>query len=303
MKQPKMLLRTLALALAASIAMPCAGEQEVVIPFELWDGHIVVSLRLNGSATALRFLFDTGADGMAIRAALADSVGLTVTHRQSADVVGGSVQIAVSAANTVRLTDSFSLKSQSIALFPTVRHGLDGVIGLNLAASHAVSVDFDEKQIRLSPFGAPRRNGKATAIPIADGHKLVMLQGTLNIVGKKEVAGSFIFDTGANYHLIAFSRFVRKNRLLLTGFQPEGQASTVSMGRATPVFYGKARSFRLAPDLAFADMPVTLQASTGTGSADSTRYTPDGSVGIKLIQNFNFTVDLQQRELRLYPRK
>jgi predicted aspartyl protease len=305
----KMLIRALALTFAVSVAMPCAckaGEQEVVIPFDFQEGYIVVPLKLNGSAAVLRFLFDTGADGMAIRSSLADSVGLAVTHRQSANVVGGSVQIAVSAANTVHLTDSFSLKSQSIALFPTIKHDLDGVIGLNLAAGHVVSVDFDKQQIRLSPFGAHRHDGKATVIPIADGYKLVMLQGTLNIVGKKEVTGSFIFDTGANYHLIAFSKFVRKNRLLLTGFQPEGQASTVSMGHATPVFYGKAHSFRLAPDLVFADMPVTLQASTGAGSAgsaDTTRHTPDGSIGIKLIQNFNFAVDLLRKELLLYPRR
>ncbi|MDR0711248.1 MAG: retroviral-like aspartic protease family protein [Prevotellaceae bacterium] len=300
-----------ALAFALAFASPCFCKaedltaQKTVIPFELWDGHIIVSLRLNGHATTLRFLFDTGADGMAIRSSLADSLGLVLSHRQNANVVGGSVQLAVASANTVHLTDSFSLKNQNIALFPTVKHGLDGVIGLNLAAGNVVDVDFDKKQICLSAFGARRRDGKATLIPLSGRRGLALIQGTLNIVGKKEVTGNFIFDTGAAYHLIAFSKFVRKNRLLLTGFQPEGQASTVSMGHATPVFYGKAHELRLAPDLAFTDMPVTLQASTGASAAGSSAdadLTPDGSIGIKLIQNFNFTLDLQQKELLLYPR-
>ena len=305
-----------ALALAVAFAEPCAchardashardvAAQEAVIPFEVWSGQIVVSLRLNGSGAVLRFLFDTGADGMAIRRSLADSLGLTVSHRQNASVVGGSVQVEISSANTVHLSDTFALKGQNIALFPDIKHGLDGVIGLNLAAAHAVGVDFDKKQIRLSAFGAQQREEAAAVIPIADRRGgLVVIQGALNVAGKKEVVGNFIFDTGAAYHLIAFSRFVRKNRLLLTGFQPEGQASTVSMGRATPVFYGKAHSFRLAPDLAFADMPVTLQASTGAGSAGAPDGAPDGSIGIKLIQNFNFSIDLQKKELRLYPRR
>jgi predicted aspartyl protease len=276
------------------------SEQKALIPFELREGHIVIPVRLNGSGAVLRFLFDTGADGMAIRRSLADSLGLAVSHRQNASVVGGSVQVEISSANTVHLTDSFSLKNQSIALFPTIKHGMDGVIGLNLAAGYVVGVDFDKGLLSLSTFGAQGREEKEIAVPALNRYGLLMLQGTLNIVGKKEVAGNFIFDTGAAYHLIAFSRFVRKNRLLLTGFQPEGQASTVSMGHATPVFYGKARSFRLAPQLAFADMPVTLQASTGAGSSERT---PDGSVGIKLIRGYNFSIDLLRKELRLYPRR
>ena len=52
-------------------------------------------------------------------------------------------------------------------------------------------------------------------------------------------------DTGANYYLIAFSRFVRQNRLLLSGFKPEGNGATVSLGHSTPVFYGHARSLKV----------------------------------------------------------
>ncbi|MDR0414069.1 MAG: aspartyl protease family protein, partial [Prevotellaceae bacterium] len=118
---------------------------KVAVPFELQDDHIILSVRLNGSPVVLRLLFDTGADGMALRGGLADSLGLQVSHRQEANVVGGKVQVVVSAGNTVHLTDNFSLKSQSIALFPTIRHGLDGVIGLNLALGHVVGVNFDER--------------------------------------------------------------------------------------------------------------------------------------------------------------
>jgi hypothetical protein len=46
-------------------------------------------------------------------------------------------------------------------------------------------------------------------------------------------------------------------------------------------------------------MPVTLQASSSAGSGERT---PDGSVGIKLIRSFNFSVDLLQKELTLYRR-
>lgn len=301
----KTLIRVIAFTLAVSTPCVCkAGEQEVVIPFEIQDGQIVLAVRLNGSPAVLRFLFDTGADGMAVRSSLADSLGLRLSHRQEVSIVGGKMQVALSAGNTVHLTDSFALKSQSIALFPTVKHGLDGVIGLNLAAGNVVSVDFDKKMLTLSSFGARRAQAEAetggVVVPVDNRYGTMTLPGILNIAGKEAVTGRFIFDTGASYHLIAFSRFVRKNRLLLTGFQPEEQASTVSMGRATPVFHGKAHRFELTPEVAFTNMPVTLQASSST---DSDLRTPDGSIGIKLIQNFNFTIDLLQKELTLYRRR
>ncbi|MDR3366519.1 MAG: retroviral-like aspartic protease family protein [Prevotellaceae bacterium] len=312
----KRLLPTLRLvAVAAVVAAPCAGQaaapapllpdslapsvQKTVIPFELCEGHIVIPVRLNGSGAVLRLLFDTGADGMALRRTLADSLGLELTYRQEASVVGGKVQVPISAANTVHLTDSFALAGQPIALFPTIKRGLDGVIGLNLAAAHVVSVDFDKRQLRLSAFGAPQREEEAIVVPIIRRRGLALLQGTLNLAGKKDAVGNFIFDTGAAYHLIAFSPFVRKNRLLLTGFQPEGQASTVSMGHATPVFYGKARTFCLTPGVAFTGIPVALQAGSSAGSSE---HTPDGSIGIHLIRRFNFSIDLHRKELRLFPR-
>jgi hypothetical protein len=47
-------------------------------------------------------------------------------------------------------------------------------------------------------------------------------------------------------------------------------------------------------------MPVTLQASS---SASTPSHAPDGSIGIKLIRQFNFSIDLPQKELRLFPRE
>lgn len=60
----------------------------------------------------MSFLLDTGADGMAIRRSLADSIGLKVSHSQEASVVGGRKTVQISADNVLRLSDSLSLKSR-----------------------------------------------------------------------------------------------------------------------------------------------------------------------------------------------
>ena len=58
------------------------------IPFEVQDGSIILTVKVNNSQRPLKLLFDTGADGMAITKALADSVGIKATRQQSTSVCG-----------------------------------------------------------------------------------------------------------------------------------------------------------------------------------------------------------------------
>ncbi|MDR3297399.1 MAG: aspartyl protease family protein, partial [Prevotellaceae bacterium] len=66
------------------LAILCSASlfaQRMVIPFERDSSSIVVHLQLNNSQRSLRFLFDTGADGMALRKSLADSLGIEPTRQ------------------------------------------------------------------------------------------------------------------------------------------------------------------------------------------------------------------------------
>jgi hypothetical protein len=270
------------------------SEKKAVIPFEFDSAYIIIPLKLNDSKSVLRFLLDTGADGMAVGKALADSLNLSITGSQTAGVVGGKMNIDISSGNTVHLNDTFALENQRIAVFENFEHDYDGIIGLNIATNYITSVDFDKKQITLSTFGDYKYEGQGEIVKIKNAYHVITIPGTLNVAGNEDVVGDFIFDSGAHYNLIAFSGFVRKNRLLLTGFKPESQSSTVSMGHSTPVFDGKAQRFAFSPNLVFNDIMVTLQAST---SKDDDEKMPSGSIGIKLIQNFNFTIDLLKKEI------
>ncbi|MCD8186896.1 MAG: aspartyl protease family protein [Rikenellaceae bacterium] len=88
------------------------------LPFELEGQSIVLPLRLNDFPQTFRFLLDTGADGMAIRKSLADSLNLDVGHVQQAHVVGGHREVEISHRNRVHLSDSIVLEEQNMALFP-----------------------------------------------------------------------------------------------------------------------------------------------------------------------------------------
>ncbi|KAA6347654.1 hypothetical protein EZS27_004879 [termite gut metagenome] len=272
-----------------------------ILPFQQnKDESIILKIKLNNSESPLSFLLDTGADGMAIRKTLADSLNLRISHTQNANIVGGQAQVSISSGNTVHLSDSLSLTNQNIAIFETIRD-VDGIIGLNLVKHYITRIDFDRKEIHLYTFGE-HQYLKGETISISTPYNLILIPGSLNLTEKKTVNGNFLFDTGANYHLIAFARFVRKNRLLLSGFKPEAEGSTISMGHATPVFHGKAYEFSICENIVQNNMPVTLQASGAGDSSKSGENTPDGSIGIKFFSSYNLTIDLLRKEMHLSSR-
>ncbi|MDR1516731.1 MAG: retropepsin-like domain-containing protein [Dysgonamonadaceae bacterium] len=288
------------------LTFPCllrAGSGEcLVIPFQLSEKGVILKIRLNDCPSPLSFLLDTGADGMAIRKSLADSLQLEIGYAQDAYFVGGKKEIQISTGNKVFLSDSLSLTEQNIAIFDEISN-MDGIIGLNLLKHYVTRFDFDkdELQLYLPDTFTPPADTLAT-LPITMNRSLLLIAGELNLTGKSSVKGNFLLDTGAHYHLIAFTRFVRKNRLLLSGFKPEGMSSTVSMGHATPVYYGKANRFVIGNNLFMNDMPITLQASSGSSAESADEKAPDGSIGILFFKRYNFTINLPKKEVYLEKR-
>ncbi len=270
------------------------------IPFEVIDNAIVLTLKLNNSSRPLKFLFDTGADGMAISEALADTLGLKATRKQNASVVGGSMQISISEKNDVHL-DTFILKNQSIALFKELHKGTDGLIGNTMTKQYITKVDFDKKELSLYDFGMYTYEDAGKSIPITTPEGLFIIPGTVAVTANQANAGEFVFDTGASYSLICFRPFVKQHKLLVSGFKSEYHGTTTSMGMSTPTYSGKANYFTFANMPNVTNFPVTLMA----GGGQSENWNPgfDGSIGIRLISRYNFTINLQQKEIHLAPNK
>lgn len=280
--------------------MASTSTLKVKIPFETDNGAIILKVKINGSQRPLRLLFDTGADGMALSQDLADSIGLKVSGKQKASVVGGSMDIAVSEGNVVQL-DSFELPDQRIAIFKELPKGTDGIIGNIIARRYVTKVDFDKKELSLYDFEGYEYEEKGTVVPITIPSGLFIIPGTLSIAAGQAHRAEFVFDTGAAYQLICFRPFVKKNRLLVSGFKPEYHGSTSSMGVTTPTFSGKAASFSFSNMPVIKEMPVTLMA--GGGQSEDWNPGFDGSIGARLISRYNFTINLKKKEIHLVANK
>lgn len=270
------------------------------IPFEIYHGSIVLHVKLNDNPRTLRMLFDTGADGMAVSQALADSLGLKSSRSQKASVVGGNIEISISEGNNVNL-GNFSLKNQSIAFFKEMGKDLDGLIGNTMTRKYVTKVDFDHQELSLYDFENYQYEKGGSVVPITIPNGLFIIPGNVAIRADKPYQGNFVFDTGASYHLICFRPFVKQNRLLVDGFKSEYMASTVSMGISSPTFGGKAASFSFSNSASISNFPITLMAGGGQNES----WTPgfDGSIGMKIISKYNFTINRQKNEIYLVPNK
>ncbi len=271
------------------------AKLKATIPFSFENNAIIIKLSINDSNRALRFLFDTGADGMAITREIADEIGLTTNRSHNASVVGANQKISISANNTIHI-DSLTIPQQNIAIFDEIGSH-DGIIGLNLAQMYIVRVDFDNQNILLYSLGKMEAEHAEVQIPIEVPYGVIQIASKLNLVGKEEIAGDFILDTGAGFHVVAFSPFVRKNRLLLSGFKYESTNSMLSMGHTTTVYHGKAELFSFG-GLEFLDFPISLQASAGN---DDWNPGVAGSIGIELLKRYNFTINLVDKKLGFTP--
>ncbi|POY36221.1 hypothetical protein C3K47_10715 [Solitalea longa] len=269
---------------------------QATIPIEVKDGSIYLIATINDSQKPLRFLFDTGADGMAMRKSLADSLGLRVAREQNTSVVGGNMQIQVSTGNTIHF-DKFAVNNQSVAIFEHVREGTAGIIGINLAYQYIVKVDFDKMIMQLYSMGNYNEEDKGgTTLSIKNGKGILELPLNLK-VGQKEVTGNFIFDTGAGYYVIGFGDFVKRNELLSSGFKPYFSSTTVSMGVSSPTFTGNFEKMTVgAIDLR--NVPGTLKKYR---EGDERATIEDGSFGVKTISRFNFTINLAEKTIHLTP--
>lgn len=268
------------------------------IPFEVHDGAIILTVKVNNNQRPLKLLFDTGADGMAITKALADSVGIKASRQQNTSVVGGNMQISVSEGNTIQL-DTFKLKNQSFAIFPEMHKGTDGIIGNSIAKNYITKVDFDKKELSLYNFGDYEYQDQGTSVQVTVPAGLFIIPSEVSVMPGQANSGEFVFDTGASYNLICFRPFVKKNKLLVSGFKPEYNGTTTSMGISTPTYSGRAASFSFSKMPKLTDFPVTLMA----GGGQSENWNPgfDGSIGIRTIGRYNFTINLQKKEIHFVP--
>lgn len=258
------------------------GQESVDVPFDHANGHVNVTVALNGEG-AYRFQVDTYASVFAaVNDDLARELGLEVVGQWPnsdgsqivmRDVVRfDSIEMGgVTLRNVPALVDDYDF-------VPTPGGSLQGLIGFPALQEHLVTFDYPASRLRFEP-GALEADEQGTLpfVTTMGGPDL-----RLDVGGKPVIVG---IDTGADAGLLLDRRHAE--RLGLGG-------SLVKVGEARTVYTTQAIERGLLPE------PLRLG---GHAVLPATALfldfpTPRGLLGHEVLRSYAVTFDSQQRLVR-----
>lgn len=268
------------------------------LPFVLDKNRIVIKVKVNDSERELRILFDTGADGMGMKKAVADEIGLKVARQQQTNVVGGGYEINMSSGNQLKF-GSIAISNQNIAIFPSFMADLDGLLGANLLRKFITEIDFDRSVIKLFSFGTFQYPESGTLIPLDYTIGIPSITANLELNNGKKIESKLHFDTGAGYPVILYGPAVKQQELL-KDFKVLYKGVNNSMGHRSPIVQGIFNYLKLG-DKQINNFLGTVQEFRD-GDEKWSRD-GDGSLGIEIIKQFNCIINIPAGEYYLIPNK
>jgi hypothetical protein len=278
---------------------------EVTIPFELVNKHVVLKAKINNSRP-LPFLLDTGDKYSIIDLDRAKELGLTL----KGDIQSGGAGAAALTGSFVQdssftipgldgfsqqVTIAFPLKSLAAALGQEI----DGILGSEFMKEFVTEIDYQARAIRLHNKERFRYSGYGESIPIklnADGHPIIAAH--VRPAGGETLKGKFVLDLGSNAPLALYSPFVAQHHLLSNlktiralGAAGVGGQINAQIGRVAALRIGK---FTLAS-------PVTLFSQDKAGAFASADI--QGNVGQQILSRFTIFLDYARSRVILEANK
>ncbi|MBD0832182.1 retropepsin-like aspartic protease [Aestuariibaculum sediminum] len=265
------------------------SKKVATIPFKYNQGAIILKVKLNGSERELNMLFDTGADGLALKSDLQKAMNVKVSSKRNVFVPGGEITVNYSKENSIELGD-FKLENQNMVMFPRIREGIDGIVGgSNFFRNYITEVNFELSQIRLYTFGENNffEDYEVTSFRYSQGVPTIPI--VISSQGNT-FESEFILDAGANYQAIMFGSGTKQQdeALLAQSMRPLFTTYNTSVGHKNPVEMGLVDSISFA-GLTFKDASLAVEAY------DAERHAAHevlGSIGIQFLRRLNWVIDL-----------
>ena len=267
------------------------------VPFGYEAGHVVLQVRVNGSAP-LRFILDTGFPVSAIDLRAANAAGLRTQPGPELSGVGPAfwrgmrardVRLGLPGAPPLRL-DLAAFPMDALATQSGGR--IDGILGMDVIERWAVEIDYAAKTLRLhAPGSYPCASG-CTAVPWTREGGEWFVAARVMADGHPPVAGRFRLDTGSGGALALTRPFVEAHGLLAaTPGTVEGTA--VGIGGLSRRRVGRVAALSIGPFVV--ERPVTAFVQDSAGEMARADFA--GVIGADLLRRFRLVLDAQSRRV------
>lgn len=268
-----------------------------VLPFQYLNNRIMLTLKLNGSVP-LRFMFDTGADGIGIKKSIADSIGIYASEETAVTAVGGQSNVGI-ARNIEMQFDTLKIPDNSAAILPRLDESLDGLFGGNFLRNYITEINFDKSEIRLYTIGRFNYPAGASLIPLDYTEEIPDIPVRVILNNGKLLNGAFHFDTGAGYPMIIFGPTVSRNNLT-EDFKVAFRSRNTSLGYQSFLLNGEFNRADIG-DRHIDAFRGNLQVYREGDEAWAPRS--DGSLGIELINRFNWIINVADHRFAAVPNR
>jgi len=286
------------------VQRPTGNAARAVIPFELVNRHVVLSVMVNESRP-LKFLLDTGNRFAIIDLDRAKDLKLNLQGEKKAAGAGAEKIAGYYVQNSSFTIAGLQDFSQPITLaFPLKNLGsalgqdLDGLIGSDFIKEFVVEIDYQARLISLYHKEGFEYSGRGESIPVQlnrSGHPII--DAEVRPLGSDPIKGRFVLDIGSSSSLALYSPFVNQHKLLdaniktiraLGGLGIGGEAT----GRVGRVAGLKIGNFNL-PN------PITFFSEDKEGAFATSEI--QGNIGEELLSKFKVFLDYARNRVILEP--
>lgn len=276
-----------AIACATSGVSCSANATPVEIPFEQDKDHRIYVRGSVNRSDPLRFLVDTGADGLAISRSIVPKASVVIDDRTENTGSDGVTTLDYSTRNDVEIGGLHTRMGAVVVDYR--KRPFDAVLGWKFFEGKVVEIDYDRQQLVVHR-NMPDVSGytRANVRWIDNTPAIEVTLGNGEAIFKPWLA----LDTGSNGTIDLSYAYSSRHGLMEVFTQKVGTSrSTGSAGnviRAVDVRVPSASIHGLAIDRPVASFPIDDDASTG-----------DGTIGAGVLRRFNMLLDMRTGEVYL----
>lgn len=273
---------------------------KVVIPFEIQNNLIIISVKMNG--VPMNFLLDTGVENT-ILVNESYAASMLLHHIRTIDLLGADKNKLVK-ANLVHkvkmeIGDKVFTNNERVLILEEdflefhkiFEKEIHGIIGFELFRSFVVKINFISKQLVLyqsDHFKTPK-SSKYTDYDIELNHGKPNLLANITLDNNDTIQGSFLLDTGASFDFLLNINSDKK-------INYPTKTITDDMGRGLGGLMsgkiGKVKTIAFSP-FEFAEVVTFFQNDTAFDAITNIKNR-NGIIGNGLMSRFNIIFDYRR---------
>lgn len=216
-----------------------APGDRIAIPFQWYDGHMLVAVRVNGSAP-LRLAFDSGA-GATVLFETERTRGLELRPERQITIGAGTavnlIDDVTVALDGIDLTDLTILHVplSSSPIFATLEEAyFDGAIGYDLLRRCVVEIDYVNRLVVLTQSSRDVASDASwSVLPIALAGRVPVVDVKLQDHRSRSQSASLIVDTGAPSYVYVNPELVKRIDMPARNYLTRGRAFNGPYERVT----------------------------------------------------------------------